>query len=105
VTWSWSFQATSTTGQTTHMTMRVYRSTGTPHQYTAIADGPKIQRTQSRVPVTLRHGRALTQAGWERPPHGTTGPLPVHPEGAVVRSRDRLPPISRYPAFLARIQP
>src|SRR5262245_24224198 len=35
---SWSFQATSTTGQTTHLTMRVFRPTGTPHQYTAIAD-------------------------------------------------------------------
>jgi hypothetical protein len=40
---SWSFQASSTTGQTTHLTMRVFRPTGTPHQYSVLADGSTFQ--------------------------------------------------------------
>jgi hypothetical protein len=42
---SWSFQASSTSGQTTHMRMRVFRPTGTPHQYTVVADGSSVLQT------------------------------------------------------------
>ena len=42
---SWSFQASSTSGQTTHMRMRVFRPTGTLHQYTVVGDGSSVLQT------------------------------------------------------------
>jgi hypothetical protein len=60
---SWSFESGAADASDTTMNMRVFRATGTPQEYTAVADGSPLQTIQHGSGLNTFPTRITVQAG------------------------------------------